>query len=109
MAHKSNPNRGSKKGERRGGRKAGTPNQITRELKDMIRGALDDAGGQAYLKLQAIAEPVAFLTLLGKILPREITGAGGSNLIPGGLPGAIQMLSEAQLLAIATGKAATKK
>lgn len=109
MVRKSNPNRGAKKGERRGGRAPGTPNKITAELKDMIRGALDDAGGREYLKRQAIAEPVAFMTLLGKILPKEVTGLGGKDLVPGGLPGAIQMLTETQLLAIATGKAATEK
>lgn len=84
------PTRGSKKGERRGGRQTGTPNKITAELKDMIRAALEDAGGQAYLKKQAIKNPVAFLTLVGKILPKEITGAGGKDLIPM-LPGAIKI------------------
>ena len=33
----SNPNRGSKPGERRGGRKKGTPNKVTASLKDAAR------------------------------------------------------------------------
>lgn len=37
--------RGSRPGERRGGRKPGTPNKITADLKAMILGALDEAGG----------------------------------------------------------------
>jgi hypothetical protein len=37
----------------------------------MILGALDDAGGQAYLAEQAHQNPAAFLTLLGRVLPRE--------------------------------------
>lgn len=41
-------NRGSKPGERRGGRQAGTPNKVTKALKDMILGALDEAGGEEY-------------------------------------------------------------
>lgn len=99
---KKAPTRGSKKGERRGGRAKGTPNLITRELKDMIRGALDAAGGQEYLEMQAKKQPVAFLTLLGKILPKEITGAGGKPLIPSTLPGALPSISDADLLIIAT-------
>jgi hypothetical protein len=37
----------------------------------MILGALDDAGGQAYLAEQAHQNPAAFLTLLARLLPRE--------------------------------------
>lgn len=63
----------------KGGRKAGTPNKVTKELKDMILGALDEAGGQKYLQGQADANPTAFLTLLGKVLPSEIKGAGANG------------------------------
>lgn len=59
-----------------GGRVAGTPNKINAELKDMIRGALDKAGGQDYLYQQALENPQAFLTLLGKILPKDVTLSG---------------------------------
>lgn len=55
-----------------GGKKAGTPNKKTTLLKEMILTALDDAGGIEYLKKQATNEPVAFLGLIGKILPKEI-------------------------------------
>jgi len=55
-----------------GGRQKGTPNKSTIDLKNMILGALDDAGGQDYLKRQAIENPGAFLTLVGKILPKDI-------------------------------------
>jgi len=44
---------------------------MTRTLREMILGALDDAGGQAYLTEQAHQNPAAFLTLLGRVLPRE--------------------------------------
>jgi hypothetical protein len=44
---------------------------MNRTLRDMILGALDDAGGQAYLAEQAHQNPTAFLTLLGRVLPRE--------------------------------------
>ena len=55
-----------------GGRAKGIPNKVTRELKDMILGALDDAGGQAYLARQADENPGPFMTLVGKCLPKDI-------------------------------------
>lgn len=56
------------------GRVKGTPNKITKALKDMILGALDDAGGQEYLAARAKDNPAAFLTLVGKVLPLQVTG-----------------------------------
>ena len=53
------------------GRPKGAANRMNRTLRDMILGALDDAGGQAYLAEQAHQNPAAFLTLLGRVLPRE--------------------------------------
>ena len=55
-----------------GGRKKGSGNIKTALLKDMILTALNDAGGIDYLKKQAKDEPVAFLGLIGKILPKEV-------------------------------------
>jgi hypothetical protein len=66
--------KGSKPGERRGGRQKGTPNKINADLKQMILGALEASGGQAYLEKQAAENPVAFLTLIGKILPLTLQG-----------------------------------
>ena len=40
----------------------------------MILGALDQAGGQQYLAEQARANPAAFMTLLGKVLPHQVGG-----------------------------------
>jgi hypothetical protein len=61
-----------KAGNRGVGRVKGVPNKVTKELKEMILGALDDAGGQAYLARQAEENPNAFLTLVGKVLPLSI-------------------------------------
>jgi hypothetical protein len=67
---------GSKPGERRGGRQKGTPNRVTRTLKEAILLALEEAGGEggsvAYLRSQANLRPAAFLGLVGKILPLTI-------------------------------------
>lgn len=58
------------------------PNKLTRELKDMILAALEQAGGQQYLAQQAIDNPGPFLTLVGKVLPLQVTGKDGKDLIP---------------------------
>lgn len=68
--------RGSAKGEHRGGRKKGTPNKFTAQLKDVIRQAFENAGGVDYLKKQAEENPTAFMTLLGKILPQDVNLGG---------------------------------
>lgn len=60
-----------------GGRQKGTPNKLTGALKDMILTALNEAhadGAVAYLKTQASQNPVAFLGLVGKVLPLQVTG-----------------------------------
>lgn len=73
-SRKSNPKRGSKPGERRGGRQKGTPNKLTGQVKEMILQALDEAGGAAYLLDQAHNNPNAFMTLVGKVLPLTLAG-----------------------------------
>jgi hypothetical protein len=63
------------------GREKGVPNKVTRELKDMILGALDQAGGIDYLHERA-ADPrtaSAFLSLVGKTLPLTVKGTGANG------------------------------
>ena len=57
------------------GRQFGVPNRITSDLREMIHEALENKGGVAvYLERQGLFDenPVAFLTLVGKILPQRI-------------------------------------
>lgn len=63
-----------------GGSRKGVPNKLTKALKDMILGALDDAGGQAYLARQAEENPPAFMTLVGKVLPVTLAGDKDASL-----------------------------
>ena len=63
-----------------GGRQAGTPNKVTRELKEMVLQALDNAGGVDYLTKRANDNPRAFLALLGRVLPMQVTGGDGAPL-----------------------------
>ncbi|MGZ8272164.1 MAG: hypothetical protein ACXWT5_13365 [Methylophilus sp.] len=66
------------------GKKKGQCNGDTAKLRELILGALDDCGGQAYLKQQAIENPSAFMSLIGKVLPKDvnasITGANGGPI-----------------------------
>jgi hypothetical protein len=62
------------------GRPKGSKNKATKALKDMILGALSDVGGQKYLERQAIENPVAFMSLIGKVLPTTLAGADGGPL-----------------------------
>src|SRR3954453_7971246 len=68
--------RGSRPGERRGGRVAGTPNKLTADIKGMILGALDKVGGQEYLARVAVENPAPFLALLRRILPAQQEHSG---------------------------------
>jgi hypothetical protein len=46
----------------------------------VIRAAIEAGEGDmvAYLKAQALTHPSAFLTLLGKVLPMQLTGCGNT-------------------------------
>jgi hypothetical protein len=56
------------------GRPKGSPNKLTGQVKEMILAALDKAGGVDYLTAQASENPSAFMTLVGKVLPLQLTG-----------------------------------
>lgn len=71
-----------KKGKKGGpGRPKGVPNKVTQELKEMILGALEKAGGERYLVACAKKNPTAFLTLVGKVLPLQVAGGDGGPLV----------------------------
>lgn len=63
------------------GRPKGTPNKVTGEVKAMILEALDNAGGVDYLTSQARDNPKAFLSLVGRVLPLQVTGDADSPLV----------------------------
>jgi len=62
------------------GRPKGVPNKSTAAIKDMILNALSKAGGEDYLLRQADENPVAFMGLLGKVLPMQVTGENGGAI-----------------------------
>jgi hypothetical protein len=55
-----------------GGSRKGVPNKATADIKEMINNALHLAGGEDYLVRQADENPVAFMGLIGKILPKQV-------------------------------------
>ncbi|GGE18280.1 hypothetical protein GCM10011390_41800 [Aureimonas endophytica] len=77
--------RGSKPGERRGGRAKGSQNKTTRQLKEAILQAAEEVGENdagdgglvGYLRRVAKEDVKAFAGLLGKVLPLQLSGADG--------------------------------
>jgi hypothetical protein len=61
------------------GRKKGTPNKTTSELKEMVFAALHAGGGQKYLERQMDENPTAFMTLLGKFVPKDVNVGGQAD------------------------------
>src|SRR5215472_10659423 len=57
-----------------GGRVKGTPNKLSASVKTMILGALNELGGTQYLVEQGRANPSAFLSLVGRVLPMQVDG-----------------------------------
>lgn len=73
------------------GRKKGTPNKTTQLLRDAVLMAAELCGDKLdptnkghdglvkYLERQALEQPVAFMALLGRVLPMQIGGTGDED------------------------------
>lgn len=79
MAVKQTAENAIGKGKAGPGRPKGVPNKQTTAIKEMIIAALDKAGGVEYLETQSRKNPVAFMGLIGKVLPLQIAGAGDNG------------------------------
>lgn len=64
------------KGTKTGGRQRGTPNKVTKDVRQMVLAALNTAGGEGYLLAQSKENPAAFMTLVGKCLPKDVNVTG---------------------------------
>tara|TARA_R110000803_G_C11921747_1_gene314425 strand:+ start:66 stop:326 length:261 start_codon:yes stop_codon:yes gene_type:complete len=65
-----------------GGRKKGTKNKISADVKGMALEALSEVGGVAYLVEQARKEnPAAFMQLVKALMPTTINGDGEDGAI----------------------------
>lgn len=76
------PKNTTKFGKGNPGKPKGAVTKVTAELKDMIRKALDDAGGVDYLVKRANDPKTAsaFLSLVGKVLPMTVAGDPNSPI-----------------------------
>ncbi len=75
------PRTAFKKGEKRPNQGKRGPSKIPLQLKEMILGALDAAGGLNYLKEQAEKNPGPFMALVGKVLPTTLAGDPSSPIV----------------------------
>lgn len=77
------PKKGANRGNAGKGRPKGSQNKENKALREMILQALDDqpGGGIEYLKLQAMENPASFMTLLGKVLPMQLTGDAANPVV----------------------------
>ena len=68
------------------GRPKGLPNRTTGLLRDAVLKAAETAGGGEpdglvnYLVVQAKQNPAPFMTLLGKVLPTQVSGEDDNNI-----------------------------
>ena len=77
------PKSTTKFGKGNPGKPKGAVNHTTKEVREMVTEALTQAGGVAYLTERA-KDPrtaSAFLSLVGKVLPLQLTGAGGGPIV----------------------------
>lgn len=73
--------RGSKPGERRGGRKLGVPNKLTAQAKQGIELCFAGIGGQKAFQVWAKEHPSEFYTkVYVKILPLQLQHEGLPNV-----------------------------
>lgn len=62
------------------GRPKGSPNKATASLKEAILSTLDKAGGIEYLYKVSQSDYKTFCSLLGRVLPMQVTGENGGPL-----------------------------
>ena len=67
-------------GRKTGGRKKGTPNKVTADVRSMVLASLDKVGGIGYLVKQSEENPTAYMTLVGKCMPTKIEGDADNPL-----------------------------
>lgn len=67
-------------GNRGKGRKKGVPNKTTASVKAALVEAFDKRGGVPALVKWASANETEFYKLWGRLVPHEVTGAGGGPL-----------------------------
>lgn len=71
------PKVGKNRGNAGKGRPKGAANKLTKTIKEAIELSFEKVGGADYLARMAEEQPSAYMTLLGKVLPTQVTGEDG--------------------------------
>ena len=94
--------RGAKPGERRGVRVKGVPNKLTTAAKEAIELAAEGLGGSARLQAWAAEDPanerIFWGTIYTKLLPLQVTGQGGKDLVPASIAFVFQQAPDSENL-----------
>jgi hypothetical protein len=64
------------KGQKTGGRQAGTPNKISNTVRDNVVSVFDEIGGTEFMKQWATENPNQFFALYAKLLPLQAQISG---------------------------------
>jgi hypothetical protein len=72
------------KGKKTGGREAGTPNKLSTTVRQTVLDVFNKLQQDNTASLEWFARnyPKEFYLIASKLIPTEITGAGGKDLIP---------------------------
>lgn len=82
----SEPKQGeSRRGNAGKGRRRGSKNKLTATVKEAIEASFNAVGGVKYLEKMAYAEPKAYLSLLGKVIPQQVNANINAALLPGSI------------------------
>jgi hypothetical protein len=80
MAAKKAQSKPASKTKRKPGRPKGSQNADTKALRDVFLSALATLGGERWIVQQATKRPDLMFTALGRLLPKEVTGAAGGPM-----------------------------
>lgn len=58
------------------GRPKGAVNKLTKTIREAVEVSFAQVGGADYLAQMAVEQPVAYMTLLGKIIPQQVEMSG---------------------------------
>lgn len=76
----ANPGHRSRRPQTGAGRRKGTRNKITRDIKEAILQSFEALGGQYWLENLARRKPAVYAQLVGKTLPLQLTGKDGAPI-----------------------------
>lgn len=75
-----NPGSRTRRAKTKSGRAKGARNKITRDIKEALLQSFEALGGQYWLESLARRRPAAYATLVGKLLPMQLTGKDGAPI-----------------------------